>query len=42
MNIARTIHAAFHRKCFFLDNDQYRDWRVKMKDLGVRRWLCGA
>lgn len=34
-----TIKCAYRRNCFFLDNDNYRDWLQHLKDEKVRSWL---
>eukprot|EP00440_Ansanella_granifera_P063386 gb/GFBE01068729.1/.p1 GENE.gb/GFBE01068729.1/~~gb/GFBE01068729.1/.p1 ORF type:complete len:526 (+),score=124.15 gb/GFBE01068729.1/:1-1578(+) len=34
-----TIKCAYHRNCFFLDNDNYKDWKEVMPDPVVRAWL---
>ena len=34
-----TIKLAYRRNCWFLDNDNYRDWHEHICDLSVARWL---
>merc|ERR1712050_174910 len=34
-----TIKCAYRRNCYFLDNDNYRDWVQQMKNENVRNWM---
>jgi len=34
-----TIKCAYRRNCYFLDNDQYRDWKQQLRDDKCRLWL---
>merc|ERR1712190_48807 len=34
-----TIKCAYKRNCYFLDNDNYRDWLQQLRDNDVRLWL---
>ena len=34
-----TIKLAYRRNCWFLDNDNYKDWRKHIFDPNVARWL---
>eukprot|EP00929_Paragymnodinium_shiwhaense_P052592 TRINITY_DN26346_c0_g2_i1.p1 TRINITY_DN26346_c0_g2~~TRINITY_DN26346_c0_g2_i1.p1 ORF type:complete len:1272 (-),score=312.62 TRINITY_DN26346_c0_g2_i1:463-4278(-) len=34
-----TIKCAFRRNCLFLDNDNYRDWLMELRNVKIRRWL---
>lgn len=34
-----TIKCAYRRNCRFLDNDNYSDWKQRMRDERIRAWL---
>lgn len=34
-----TIKCAYRRNCRLLDNDNYKDWKVTLRDEEVRAWL---
>jgi len=34
-----TIKCAYRRNCYFLDNDNYHDWRGSLRDENARKWL---
>jgi len=34
-----TLKCAYRRNCRFLDNDNYRDWLMRMRNSSIRDWL---